>query len=257
MSQRKLPQKKSRNENLILILEYLAKNKEVPQGNLPDVINRSYRTVMRDIHTLERLYLVEIVRRERSSKRGKEKNIWRATFQGLLLAFTWLRSKNENIDEIAENHKDEWIIFQEWDYISEDSEARSHVEREISSESRNNPFWVESWFRASARKYSNLEYYDFALVGPNLDDYLKQTVATKALALNKVSYGLFLMGETMYERPPICKFFDFFIQNPRLREFIVEQIQFFEDRYFFLQDLKRRYDITTNTPEEIQNLLSS
>lgn len=98
-----------------LILGLLAKEGEAAQYDMPTLLGISYRTVLRHLKLLETRELVEVLRTERSKKKGKDRKIYGITFYGLMAIVNLL--DNEKIDEIAQKHREKWLIFAEWSFL--------------------------------------------------------------------------------------------------------------------------------------------
>lgn len=97
------------------ILETLALKGEFCQYDFPRIIKKSYRTVLRRIHRLEKIGAIELKREEPAAKGGKDKKIYGATLLGLMMALVggpW-----NNIDLVANLHPDKLLIFKKWDYF--------------------------------------------------------------------------------------------------------------------------------------------
>jgi len=71
-----------RQKNIILVLKQLSKEREVYQYRLAKKIKCSYRTSLRILHFLKKKGYAEIIKKEPSSKRGKENNVWSLTAKG-------------------------------------------------------------------------------------------------------------------------------------------------------------------------------
>lgn len=101
------------------ILWEIALSEKVCQYDLPKKVGDSYRTILRHLKTLKELRFIELDSTEPSSKGGKEKNIWRITFPGLLR----LLMEGENlrhIDELATKYaKHLPLIFGKWPFFKQ------------------------------------------------------------------------------------------------------------------------------------------
>ena len=97
------------------ILQHFAENKEAYQYGLDKKLSVSYRTILRNLHDLEKHKLLKIVRKEPSKKQGKPKNVWAITFYGLMEVLKYMN--NKTIDVIAQKYSDKWLIFAEWLYL--------------------------------------------------------------------------------------------------------------------------------------------
>ena len=99
----------------VKILQHFAENKEAYQYSLNEQLGISYRTILRNLHELEKRELLKIVRKEESEKQGKPRNVWAITFSGLMEILKYL--DNNTIDRVAQGHSDKWLIFAEWPYL--------------------------------------------------------------------------------------------------------------------------------------------
>lgn len=89
-------------ETSIGILEILAKNREMYQYNLPKMIGKSYRQILRHLEQLERINFIRITRFEPAAKKGKDKKVYALTLNGLLAYLQYQAIKNpENFSSIV------------------------------------------------------------------------------------------------------------------------------------------------------------
>ena len=105
---------KTRQRKIMEILETLALNKEVTQYSLHKILGCSYRTILRQLKTLQQMEFIRLKRTEPSLKGGKEKNVWEITFKGLLAVLGTRPNIWKNIDRIAEAHRDSFLLFKKW-----------------------------------------------------------------------------------------------------------------------------------------------
>jgi len=123
--------KRSANTDLE-ILKSLATQGEADLETIAQKIGKDYTTVLRRIRELEKNKIVELSRLERTEAKGKERKIYRITIMGLYLLsatkFLW-----ENIDTIAQNHKNLLITFSKWDLFVKSGFRSLVVERLITA----------------------------------------------------------------------------------------------------------------------------
>lgn len=82
------------NETSIKICSVLATNNVMPQYNIPVEVGKHQTTVLRQLRKLEKQGIVELVRTERSAKKGKDRKIFALTFKGML----WYLATFDNKD---------------------------------------------------------------------------------------------------------------------------------------------------------------
>jgi len=107
------------------ILRVLALNEDFAQYDLPKKIDKGYRQVIRCLHNLRDKHLIYLKRTEQSKMGGKEKNFWAITFYGLMDVLKYL--DNDDIDQIAQRHANEWLVFAEWSYLLKKGEKWLYV----------------------------------------------------------------------------------------------------------------------------------
>ncbi|MEM3760225.1 MAG: hypothetical protein QXZ02_03825 [Candidatus Bathyarchaeia archaeon] len=117
----------TREQKTFKILESLALNGQLYQKQLVEKTGTSYRNLIRQLQLLQNAGLIRIARTEPSSKKGKEQNIWELTFQGLLVFLTNIRNFESELDQIAQNNKDKWLIFKEWQTLTKDPEVKGFL----------------------------------------------------------------------------------------------------------------------------------
>jgi len=103
------------------ILRILALNKEVYQYGLDKEVGVSYRTILRTLHSLEELGIIRVSRKEESEKRGKERNVWEITLQGLLELLHLDEEVWKQIGLIAETHREKLLIFKKWGLLRKEN----------------------------------------------------------------------------------------------------------------------------------------
>jgi DNA-binding PadR family transcriptional regulator len=77
----------------LALINYLTIHNEIEQYKVAKAINLSYRTVLRLLHSFAESGWIELIRTEKSSKGGKDKNIWRLAKKGHLF-FNQIRNQN-------------------------------------------------------------------------------------------------------------------------------------------------------------------
>ena len=82
-----------RQKKIISVFELFLKEKEVYQYQLGKKINCSYRTSLRILHFLERRGYAKVIKKEPSSKGGKENNVWSLTAKGKSLSELLIKVK--------------------------------------------------------------------------------------------------------------------------------------------------------------------
>lgn len=92
-------------ETELKILRQFANNKEVYQYTLHEKVGVSYRTTLRTLHSLKKRGWLQIVRKEESDKKGKERNVWAITFRGLLNLLAVDEEVWQQIESIAEEQQ--------------------------------------------------------------------------------------------------------------------------------------------------------
>ncbi|MCX8189493.1 MAG: hypothetical protein N3F64_07250 [Nitrososphaeria archaeon] len=81
-------------ETSIRILEAIAKNREIYQYDLPKIIGKSYRQILRHLEQLEDINFIHVIRFEPSTKKGKDKKVYELTLNGLLAYLQYIAIKN-------------------------------------------------------------------------------------------------------------------------------------------------------------------
>lgn len=71
-------------ETSIRIIEIMSKNREIYQYDLPKLIGKSYRQILRHLEQLEEIDFIRVIRFEPSTKKGKDKKVYGLTLNGLL-----------------------------------------------------------------------------------------------------------------------------------------------------------------------------
>jgi hypothetical protein len=100
------------------ILATLAEHTEYAQYDMPSVIGKDYRTVLRHVHHLRRRNLIRLVRTEPASKGGKDRNIYALTFPGLIAFLKRPRfwDRSDLVDDIAEKYAAYLpLVFGKWE----------------------------------------------------------------------------------------------------------------------------------------------
>ena len=110
------------------ILEILALNKRAHQSELEKGTSRGYRTVRRNINSLEKWGLIEHIEKViEKPQPGKTPKYWKITSLGLSVAFSIVGKDLDKLKEIVETHKNEFQFFKEWDYICRNERTKNFV----------------------------------------------------------------------------------------------------------------------------------
>jgi hypothetical protein len=134
-----------RKQKISDLLRFFLYKKEIYQSDLPKLTGSSERSIIRQLQFLESNGLVKMVRVERPKKgeSGRGRQIWEITFHGIVQMLAvderevnYTKEGKEyckfvnpiRFDEIAEIHKDKWLIFQEWPFIAKDEKAKIMVQ---------------------------------------------------------------------------------------------------------------------------------
>jgi DNA-binding PadR family transcriptional regulator len=97
------------------ILSLLATHPEVYQSEIEGKTKLSNKTIIENLKRLESNKLVTH-RTEPSSMGGKDKKIWRITYQGIASVLKNAKSVNE-VTVIAKKHPDLLLVFKKWDLL--------------------------------------------------------------------------------------------------------------------------------------------
>ncbi len=205
------------------ILTHLVLKGQEFQHDLPGIVGCSYRTVIREVGVMrEAGYIEHDVGLERDHdmglerKRGKPRFVLRPTFFGVLEIFMWVDKDTKSIDdilhmyktlaEIAEIHKDRWIVFAEWKFIDNNEDLLGLT---LSA--------INEWM--ARNMLSNKSIWGGVLV------------RSKILPLCKHE----IMAELLWGGDPIARTTDglifepallaYFKENPRLKEHMNEAIE--------------------------------
>lgn len=98
------------------ILRVLAEKKEYAQYDLPSLIGKDYRTVLRYLQNLEKAGLIELSRMEPAAKGGKDRKIFTLTFRGILNV---LIANPDKIQTVAGNFPNMLLAFKKWRLFEE------------------------------------------------------------------------------------------------------------------------------------------
>ena len=219
-------------EKLLKTLEALALNNEISQAELPEIVGCSYRTIIRQLKLLKALGLAEIKRKEPSIK-GKDRHIWTITFQGLMSFISWLPIGIEEkyLDDLARNHKDKWLIFECWEYLTRDPGVKKILINSLSlAASEAAIFKFPSRFRKNYNHFALAKIYEKA----NLEELIVREVTLKTLML----WPMFQAGglppwvfKSENANDPLVKLWRLCLKHPRLRKFIEEQFEYEEKKH--------------------------
>jgi DNA-binding PadR family transcriptional regulator len=228
MSHRKiiLPGYKKISKHTINTLKHLVLNEESLQYRLDKIIGCSYRTILRVLHKLENDGLARIKRKEQSKRKGKMKNIWGPTFAGVLLVFNWLSNDPTQLHIISKIYRHEWIIFREWEYISESQTAKDYIIYEISQFFKRNALLL----------IYQLKHQPKLIIGK----WTKNIVTEEVLGIQ----------EALEDSPTAIKNLQHFILNPNLKPIIERYIQksfkHMHNKLINYNKLKTELNITTS-----------
>lgn len=200
------------------LLLTIAENGQVYQSRLASATGTSYRNLIRQLQHLEKAGLIKIVRKEPSSKRGKERNVWELTFRGILTCFT-LDLPLELVNVIAQKNREKWLLFQVWEQF--DQEIKRFIITNLQSYAKEHDIWT----------IKSLKQPPLLSLPQNFDENMLQREATlKALGLD-VIFNFGIIEPIFDENEPFCQLWKICVSNPTIRTFILEQFAFEAERH--------------------------
>jgi hypothetical protein len=104
---------RSSTETSLLIIATLLENKEYAQYDMPQIVEKDYRTILRHLKKLEYHGLIKVVRTEPAAKKGKERKIFSLELNGLIIGLKFLFSIIKNPIQLAEDMEKLAIIHKE------------------------------------------------------------------------------------------------------------------------------------------------
>ncbi len=178
-----------------ILLAIMNKDK-ISQPALSALTNLSRMTVSKELKNLEQKRYIQFVRVP-STDFGRPSNYWQINFRGILLAFSFLNRDLVKIDNFAKRHKDDWIIFREWDYIKKNPEVRMYIENNISEYISKEMISLEylSWDPNIPNDFwLNLPLKTRERFHIERDEYEKHLLLRSILGLHRVFYYDFVLG---------------------------------------------------------------
>lgn len=224
-------------ENRTKLLKLLALNKQLYQGKMAKMCGVVDRTILRQLEPLKKLGLVRIAKKEQSAKRGKDKYVLELTFTGLLMVISDMFLPEEELDQIAENHKDKWVIFQAWDKLAKDPEVKRTIMNGIQLYASQHS--LTELHKSIADHLGKARWWKDWL-GAREQNIIREATLS-ALMLDKV----FSMGAAppwVYEPENrdhvLVKLWKTCIENPNVRKFIEEQFKHEDYRHRIIGDFR-------------------
>ncbi|MEM1785732.1 MAG: hypothetical protein QW805_05930 [Candidatus Bathyarchaeia archaeon] len=200
-----------------LLLE-IAKNGQVYQSMLAPAMGTSYRNLIRQLHYLEKAGLIKIARKEPSSKKGKERNVWELSFKGLLACFS-LDLPLEMVDVIAQRNREKWLLFQEWEHF--DQEIKRFIITNLQLYAKEHDIWA----------IKNLKQpLLLSLPKRFVENMLQKEATLKALGLD-VIFDFGIIEPIFDENNPLSRLWKICVSNPAIRTFIIELFVFEAERH--------------------------
>ena len=212
------------------VLKHLAEHGETEQKGLDKLIEKCSRTVIRVTKALENQGLIQFVRHRRAFQRGKPRNVWKISFEGLLW-FIFIKKDIVTLNDLAKKHQDEWIIFQEWEHIRSIEEVRSSCTNRLFIDLEE-VFSDESAFDPMITDYNSDRQLDEMSVKMGLfkdrqnavelyNEYLKTRAARIVLGLDDI----FDLSSNLLAESTQYTHIDYLTQNENLRMFIRTQLE--------------------------------
>ncbi len=221
---------KLKYDKTMKILKHLVLNGETAQPEIPKIAACSYRTALREIRKLENAGLIRHVRNRREKARGPPQNVWKLTFRGILQAINLGISNLENIISL---HKNECIIFSEWDYIS-----KHNVDG----------YRPDIYLHGAASKHMGGRIINL-LDEPKLDvgEYTERTYRIIDDFARAQFCASFLNIEGMISGVPldstVGEAFAYFMMNPSLKRFVSFRFDTEEQKHEIMLSLMEKFDI--------------
>lgn len=212
------------------VLKHLAKNGATEQIELGRLIKKTYRTVLRVIKALENQGLIQFVRHRRAFSKGKPRNIWKISFEGLLW-FIFITKDEETLHDLAKKNRDGWIVFQEWEHIIRNEDVASSCFTRLFIDLED-VFVDKSVFDPMIKDNDNDQCFDEVLVNEGLfsdrrdmveqyNEYLKTRAARIVLGLDDI----FNLSNNLLAEITQYTHIDYLTQNENLRIFIRDQLE--------------------------------
>jgi len=215
------------------ILKILALKKRAHQSELEKKTSGSYRTVGRNIDSLEEWGLIEYIEKvNERPKRGKTPKYWKITSLGLSVAFSIVGKDLDKLNEIVETHKNEFQIFKEWDYICRNERVKNFVvegvlkwandmKRFIRLETLGIPEDLNIFWKTTQN--------GFGVKVEGVGNGSAQVLPSES-ALNVMALGVYELfsGNVLLEKKlddEVEKVIDYLLENPNLRKIIRKSIE--------------------------------
>jgi hypothetical protein len=196
--------------------------------------------LIRQLQLLKKLGLIKLSRVEGPEARGRGTYVWEITFRGIIQGIYRLDSKRDydQLDRIAETHKDKWIIFKEWAYLSKDPEIKKLIIMGLAFFALKEIPQLDVSIAekiAKAEKFIQ-QYLEFSYEFTS--DVLKVEAANAALWLNQIvnyrikKYSFMTLEE---DDTSALKVLKYAIGNSHLRQYIQEQFEIEEKSHKIIQ----------------------
>jgi hypothetical protein len=131
---------KVREQKITELLKQFALAKELYQSKIPKLCKTSRRNIIRQLQILQRVGFIRLDRNvHEKHKMGRGRQVWAIRFTGLIAALDGILDPfnpaydkeetatdiiNSLMKQIAETHRKQWLIFQEWPYLTQNAELR-------------------------------------------------------------------------------------------------------------------------------------
>jgi hypothetical protein len=218
----------SRIKKTLEILQLLGQNNQVSQNDLEKLRKTTHHDFLWQLRVLENGGLISAKTTAPASKRERKKQVWSLTFLGLLQLFSLDDITEDDFDKMAKNHKDKWLLFKEWAYLSQDQEIKMLIILNTRSYADLKQPWnnasTAKEFATHTKKSRNAqnEFHKFMA-------QLKETEATRAALMLEDIFSLGGPPSWIYESTDendiLIRLWKHAIKNRNLRKFIMEQFE--------------------------------
>jgi len=187
-------------------------------------VAKSNKTVL---ETLEKMVDKHLIIKGSVKEGKREKNPYALTFAGLIASLQFVH--HQMIDIVASKHKDEWIVFQEWQDITKDPSVKESIISNILIYGRTQVLPVSR----EAEKFHMEMRKKFGSIYQKVDAYEKEEITLKVLGLSNIFEAKIHPSwlDNPNENNAVFKLWKTCWNNPRLKDFIEKQFEWHKYKY--------------------------
>lgn len=249
-------QKSRWRDSTLSILRAILHQSIVSQLEIEQRTELSRMTVSKEIRILEKNRFIKFIRVLNRETYGRPRNHWKLTFRGILAIFMELPGEEKEM--LIKKIKNEWVVFDEWNYIKKNIWVYNYVLSRIFNFVGERRGWLETIFEPDHFKELNIwkeqTPRERERLSESLDEKDKQLLIRDILGLHRLFYTKDPTHGGWYETKTILPYL---IQNKTFLKLYKEEVVVLKTKFEHLLMVSEILKDPSKAEEVANNLFYS